>query len=272
MRVRSNFIQNFWMGDHFAEYVHPERGRIDLHGLSDTDWAALAFGAMSPEQQRVLWPRLQRETRFYYGGMPTGIATEPEKYQDWEFSYPDREDLAAMGRVWYVESQARAHMGDADGLLESIRRVAAKGRESGYYWRERYNSKGAFGVESYTEYPANLIRIVQRFLLGLEFGLDGAVTIAPTVTADYWERGFGQVVKWRDRALDYRMQRGEMVGTYTGREQPLAIRFEPGNRREAAVRFNGRSGRGRRLGEMVFVTLPESSVDHPCQFEIRCVG
>ena len=45
---------------------------------------------------------------FYYGGMPTGIVTRPETYEDWEFTHPDRHDLAAMGRVWYLEAWARA--------------------------------------------------------------------------------------------------------------------------------------------------------------------
>jgi hypothetical protein len=96
--------------------------------------------------------------------MPTGIATEPDKYQNWEFNYPDRMDVAAMVRVRYLECQARTRMGDAAGLVESIRKVCAVGRAGGYYWRERYGAAGGYGAQKYCEYPANLIRIVQRFL------------------------------------------------------------------------------------------------------------
>ena len=37
--------------------------------------------------------------------MPTGIATQPETYEAWECG--DRMDLAAMGRVWYLEAWTR---------------------------------------------------------------------------------------------------------------------------------------------------------------------
>ena len=126
-RIRRYFITRFWMKDRFAEYLHPKRGFIHNHGFTDTDWCALAFGLATPHQQAVLWPKLKDEARFYYGGMPAGIATEPGKYEAWEFSHPDRMDLAAMGRVWYLECQARARMGDARGLVDSIRRVAKAG-------------------------------------------------------------------------------------------------------------------------------------------------
>jgi hypothetical protein len=58
-RIRTDFIAQFWLGDHFSEYIHPEHGRVDLHGLTDTDWAALAFGMATEEQQKALWPRLR---------------------------------------------------------------------------------------------------------------------------------------------------------------------------------------------------------------------
>ena len=154
-RIRQHFVTRFWVRDHFAEYLHPERGLIDRHGLTDTNWAALAFGVATAGQQASVWPRLKDEPRFYYGGMPCGIATEPDTYELWEFAYPDRQDLAAMGRVWYVECQARARMGDASGLVASIRRVAQVGRDAGYFWRERYSAKGGYGVEKYCEYPAS---------------------------------------------------------------------------------------------------------------------
>lgn len=84
---------------------------------------------------------------------------------------------------------------------------------------------GGRGAEKYCEYPANLIRIVQRFLLGVELGLDGVVTLAPTATAEFQERGFGQRLAWRDRALDYRMRRGVVTGKYTGGAQRLVVRW-----------------------------------------------
>jgi len=168
-RIERNFVEKFWLKDHFAEYLHPQRGLVGNHGLTDADWAP-GFRIATPDRVAVLWPRLRHEERFYYGGMPTGISTAPETYEEWEFSYPDRMDLAAMGRVWYLECAARARMGDGEGLVDCIRRVCRAGRDAGYYWRERYGAKGGYGAEKYCEYPANLIRIVQRFLLGVELG------------------------------------------------------------------------------------------------------
>jgi hypothetical protein len=56
------------------------------------------------EQKAILWPELKDEKRFYYNGMPTGIATLPFAYEKWESTFDDVMDLAAMGRVWYVEA------------------------------------------------------------------------------------------------------------------------------------------------------------------------
>jgi hypothetical protein len=235
-RIQQHFIDAFWLGNRFVEYIHPQRGPIASHGLTDTDWSALAFGTLTDAQGAALWPQLRNETRFYYGGIPTGIATEPEKYQDWEFTYPDQQALAAMGRVWYVEARARARMGDADGLVESIRRVCRAGRDGGWYWRERYGPKGGFGAQKYCEYPANLIRIVQRFLLGFELGLDGTVLLAPIAPADFWKKGFGQSMAWRDRRLEYRFEMDRVVGSYTGPSPQRVVIRARGRKHELTLR------------------------------------
>ncbi len=160
------FCQTFWLGHQFGEYIHPGKGMISTHGFTDVDWAAIACDVATPEQTRRLWPQLKTEMAFYYGGMPCGIATMPTAYEAWEFSYPDKVDLAAMGRVWYLECWARSRMGDREGIIESLRRVIAKGKADDWFWRERYAPNGdPFGSEQYCEYPANLIRIVNRFLL-----------------------------------------------------------------------------------------------------------
>jgi hypothetical protein len=85
----------------------------------------------------------------------------------------DRHDLAAMGRVWFLEAWARWRMGDKDGLLESLRRVARVGRANGWHWRERYYSEKTGDLaknhmNTYCEYPANFIRIIHRFVLNTE--------------------------------------------------------------------------------------------------------
>lgn len=167
--VTSAFRKRFWAGDQCVEYIHPERGPISSHGLTDVDWAAVATGAAGPDQIATLWPRLKDNPDFIYAGIPTGISTRPETYEDWEFQGIDRHDLAAMGRVWYLECWARAVMGDQAGILRSIRRVAEVGRANGWSWCERYYSArtgdlAKYHFDRYCEYPANFIRIVHRFL------------------------------------------------------------------------------------------------------------
>ena len=224
-RIRSNFARQFWTGDRFAEYIHPTRGAITAHGYTDADWAALAFGCTTPEQASIVWSKIRSESRFYYGGMPTGIATAPERYEPWEFTYADQQDLAAMGRVWYVEAQARARQDDAGGLIDTVRRVCRAGQNAGWYWRERYRASGGYGAQKYCEYPANLIRVVQRFLLGVEFGLDGSLTLAPVAPADFWKQGFGQTLEVRGGVLAYRFERSRFTAAWEGpKPQALIVR------------------------------------------------
>ena len=274
-RIRAHFMRDFWVGDHFAEYINPVHGVIANHGLTDVDWAGIATGAASREQVRKLWPRLRGEKRFYYGGMPTGIATHPERYEPWEFVY-DRHDLAAMGRVWYVEAWARARMGDAAGLLAGLRKVAEVGRDSGYYWHERYEPDGkggavATGPLTYCEYPANFIRIVQRFLLGVDLRLDGTIVLAPTVTPEFWDRGFGETLSWRDRILRFRLSRDTLSGVYSGRGVlRLGVRFPPAAAAKSVrASLDGQSVPVRRTGDLHFIAIVPRGDGKACSFTLR---
>jgi len=66
--------------------------------------------------------------------------------------------------------------------------------------------------------------------LGVELGLDGLLTVAPVVPAEFWERGFGQRLEWRGRALDYQMRSDRLSGTYTGDgTQRVTVRWRRGN-------------------------------------------
>ena len=163
------FRARFWAGDHCVEYIHPEHGPISRHGLTDVDWAAVATETASDEQIAALWPQLKDNRDFIYSGIPGGIATRPETYEDWEMQQIDRHDLAAMGRVWYLECWARARMGDRDGLLRSLRKVAAVGQANNWSWMERYCSEKTgdlrqYHFQYYCEYPAIFIRVVNRFV------------------------------------------------------------------------------------------------------------
>jgi hypothetical protein len=274
-RISHNFTTRFWAKDHFAEYLHPTRGFIATHGLTDVDWAAIATGVATAEQQTILWPKLKDEERFHYGGMPTGISTRPETYEDWEFTVSDRHDLAVMGRVWYLESWARAHMGDAEGLLDGLHRVIRVGRANGFSWHERYEPDGhggvqATGPDTYCEYPANLIRIVQRFLLGVDLRLDGSLVLAPTATELFWRKGFGQTLSWRDRTLCYWMKKNQIKGEYTGSAQQLVgVRFSPRtSTQKPRASIDGQPVPVQEADSLIFVTLPPTKGTKPHKFEI----
>ena len=169
-RISACFQKQFWTNRQCVEYIHPQRGAIAHHGLTDTDWAAIATGILTTEQEDILWPQLKDNADFLYDGMPTGIATRPETYEDWEMQSIDSHDLAAMGRVWYLEAWARHRMSDTEGLFASLKRVAQVGRDHNWNWHERYYSDrtgnlSRYHIDYYCEYPANLIRITHRFIV-----------------------------------------------------------------------------------------------------------
>jgi hypothetical protein len=171
--LASTFRATFWLGDHFAEYVHPQRGVVDVRGLSDVDWAAIGLGVASDKQASILWPLLTHERAFWHGGMPTQLNADPFHRPTWEemeelpFEHQNGHfyDIAAMGRVWYLESLACRRMKDARRLVESARLVCQMGERHGWQWHERYHAKEddtvtPAGPAGYCEYAAVLVRIV----------------------------------------------------------------------------------------------------------------
>jgi hypothetical protein len=170
--LNRRFQETFWRQDHYAEYVHPDHGLVDSHGLSDINWAAIGLGIASSRQCRVLWPQLVSEHAFWRGDLPTHLVTKPTTYEKWEFQEPlpfpyagYTHDVAAMGRVWYLESLACARMKAWDRLQKSVLKVAGRGQKDNWIWYERYHAgpddtvKGG-GHGMYCEYPAILVRIV----------------------------------------------------------------------------------------------------------------
>jgi hypothetical protein len=169
-KLTKAFLEAFWREDHFGEYVHPEHGLVDTHGLSDVNWAAVAFGLADDRRLERLWPRLMAEPGFWAGDMPTQIVTKPFAYEEWESSrsadcsVEPFNDLAAMGRVWYLEVTACQRMKARDRLVDSVRKVCRAAKTTGY-WRERYHLKpdgsvSADGSPKYCEYAAVLTRAV----------------------------------------------------------------------------------------------------------------
>ena len=169
-KLAKAFSEAFWREDHFGEYVHPEHGLVDSHGLSDVNWAAVAFGLVDGPPREQLWSRLMGEPGFWPGDMPTQVVTKPFAYEKWESSWsPDcpaeaLNDVAAMGRVWHLEATACQRMKAHTRLADSVRKVCRAGKADGY-WRERYHLKpdgtvSADGSRKYCEYAAVLARVV----------------------------------------------------------------------------------------------------------------
>jgi len=170
--LRARFLEVFWQRNHFAEYVHPEHGLVDSHGLSDVNWAVVGLEIARDDQVKSLWPILLREPMFWRGGMPTQLVTKPFTYQAWEFTEPlpfefhdYTNDVAAMGRVWYLQTLAYLRLQEYKRLRESVVKVCQMGQKEGGLWHERYHpGKGDAvkpgGVYGYCEYPAILTRTV----------------------------------------------------------------------------------------------------------------
>jgi hypothetical protein len=169
-KLAQAFLQTFWREDHFAEYLHPQHGLVDSHGLSDVNWAAVAFGLADDQKLERLWPRLMAEPAFWAGDMPTQLVTRPSAYETWELSRSvdcpgdPLNDVAAMGRVWYLEARACRRMHARARLVDSVLKVCRAARGQGY-WRERYHLKpdgsvSPDGSQKYCEYAAVLARVV----------------------------------------------------------------------------------------------------------------
>lgn len=172
-RHAETFRSVFWKDDHFAEYVHPDHGLVDLHGLTDVNWAAIACDVATGEQKKAVWPLLMAEKEFWHGDMPTQLVTKPYSYRDWELPEPltfhngagDFKDVAAMGRVWYLEAMACKAMGETKRIVEGVRKVCERGKQDDWWWYERYFpvpdwKVATIGPAGYCEYAAILVRVV----------------------------------------------------------------------------------------------------------------
>lgn len=170
--LRESFLNIFWQGDHFAEYIHPEHGLVDFHGLSDVNWSAVAFSVATDDQIKFLWNQMINEENFWRGDMPTQLVTKPYAYRDWELSEPlpfklisPLYDVAAIGRIWYLEALACLKMGEKDRVCESVRKVCLMGKKHDWLWYERYHPLQVWdvfpaGPKGYCEYAAILVRTV----------------------------------------------------------------------------------------------------------------
>lgn len=166
------FRRCYWKDGHFAEYIHPDFGAVDFHGLTDVDWAAIGLGLADDGQVNELWPHLLAEKNFWWGNFPTQAVTKPYTYREWEFGrkVPFETngpiyDMAAIGRIWYVEMTACLAMKDYERVKKAVKLVCQMGLKHDGYWFERYHMLqdrrvSPAGPKGYCEYAAILARIV----------------------------------------------------------------------------------------------------------------
>ena len=126
------------------------------------------------------------------------------------------------------------------------------------------------GAEKYCEYPANFLRIVNQFLLGIDLRRDGSVVLAPTVTDEFWDRGFGHVLRRQGALITYRLQRHQIDITYEGlAEQRLGVRF-PDSSENRPWKFvdPATTCTMREEDGLLWITLPPAPAASPGQIEV----
>ena len=126
------------------------------------------------------------------------------------------------------------------------------------------------GAEKYCEYPANFIRIVNQFLLGIDRRLDGSIVLAPNVTDEFWDRGFGHVVTRPGSLLTFRLKRDDIEFTYCG---PTALNLglrlpRPGNPTETWQCVGAADLQIRQEAGLLWITLPPAPTHSPRSFQL----
>jgi hypothetical protein len=111
---------------------------------------------------------------------------------------------------------------------------------------------------------------MQQFLLGVDMRLDGSLVLAPTVTEEFWKRGFGQTLVWHGRNLRYRMLHDRIEGTYAGSTpQRVGVRLPPPpGATKVRVTIDDRPAAAAQEKGLIFITLPATRAQESSRFEI----
>ncbi|MBK7710864.1 MAG: hypothetical protein IPJ37_07900 [Bacteroidales bacterium] len=125
-------------------------------------------------------------------------------------------------------------------------------------------------LKKYNEYPANLIRVIQRFVLGVEHGPDGTLYLNPVAPEEFWQTGFGQTLTWQDSRISYIMKTGNIQGNYSGKpECKLSVRLKTaGTGKKFRIIINGLEDKTETKGDTIMIVLPASDGGSVTSFEI----
>lgn len=239
-----------------------EHYRKISHGMTDTNFALMAFGIAQGDHAQSVWDYFKaHESAFYTVGdlhAPTWIAEKAETYTPEELNKrAPYKDCVAMARIWRYDALMRHRMGDGAGLYRTIQYANTlydrpSGGGAGYF-AERYGlgrfqpgDEAQYTVAKYTGYPAIYNSyIVQRALLGVDVDVWGTITTDPCVPEAWYKQGFGAeglgVVKDRDIGFTYHDDRVEGWVSGAAGEQKLRLRLPPGLVGKDCVAHSGES-------------------------------
>ena len=212
------------------------------HGMTDTNFAMLAFDAANPLKAKRIWDYFKvHESNFYeVNGLnaPTWIAEKPETYSPAELNKrAPYKDCVAMARTWRYDAMMRHHKQDGEGLYKTITYANTlydrpSGGGAGWF-AERYalglfqpGDEAQATISKYAEYPAVYnSTIVQQTLLGLDIDAWGTILIDPCVPLDWYKIGFGQegCGVSKNINLGYTYQADRVTGWIEGPAKPCKI-------------------------------------------------
>lgn len=214
------------------------------HGMTDTNFAALAFDVSNEEKSDRVWNYFkENESSFYeVNGLeaPTWIAEKPETYGNSDLNKrAPYKDCTAMARIWRYDAMMRHRKRDGEGLYKTITYANAlydrpSGGGAGWF-AERYGlglfqpgDEAQATIHKYAGYPAIYnSTIVQQTLLGLDVDVWGTILIDPCAPLDWYKKGFGQngcgLMKDMDMGYTYHIDCVE--GWIEGKEKSYHIRL-----------------------------------------------
>ncbi len=218
------------------------------HGMTDTNFAAVALGIANPARVKSIWNYFKAHEQAFYevNGLnaPTWISEKAETYgkSDLNRRAPYK-DCVAMARIWRYDALMRRRMGDGEGIARTINDAnilydRPSGGGSGLF-AERYalgkfqpGDEAQATIPAYAGYPAIYnSTIIQEALLGISTDVSGTIIINPCVPASWYQAGFAQqgcgILKNRDLGFSYSSDR--LAGWVSGMagEQSLSVRLPP---------------------------------------------
>ena len=247
------------------------------HGMTDTNFAMVAFGVADEVRASRIWDYFrEHESSFYeVNGLfaPTWIAERAETYGKGELNKrAPYKDCVAIARIWRYDALMRRRMNDGEGIQRTLGYANVLfDRPSGGgvgWFAERYGlgrfqkgDEAQATIPQYAGYPAIYNSfIVQEAMLGLSADVNGVIHIAPCVPTNWYDIGFGQEgcgVR-HDHHVGFTYSRDRFEGHLSGPAGPrtLSVQFPPGLATESGtLLIDGRPARLETAGRQATFTV-----------------